>query len=314
MKKYMFFLLIIFLHVMPSITLGGECIEGDCVNGQGTEIYPAGGKYIGAFSDSQRNGEGTYLFPNGTKYIGGWQNGRYSGQGTYIYPNKTVYVGKWKDGKKHGKGVQTIPGGVSKEVYWLNGKYVRKEKPERAIAEEERLQEERDLAEIEKFREERRVNARSMAEEYYKYRDDIYLGASFNEINDSYYVENNGRGIEISNPNSIDRHAKRIYLSFYNDKTLYKIEVFYPSTFEPFDDTPNMKEVLTRVYGEPTKRDYDGVKWINGSYIISHEDNYKFQLLIYEDTGLSGALESSYREERKRGKEKAIDDTLKEWK
>ena len=41
MKRLPLLLILLSLFLTPSLTLGdeGECIEGDCVNGQGTETY-----------------------------------------------------------------------------------------------------------------------------------------------------------------------------------------------------------------------------------------------------------------------------------
>jgi len=33
------------------------------------------------------NGQGTETFPDGDKYVGKWKNGEYHGQGTYTYPD-----------------------------------------------------------------------------------------------------------------------------------------------------------------------------------------------------------------------------------
>ena len=58
---------------------GGECIEGDCENGQGTYTY----------------GSGEW---GGYKYEGEWKDGKKHGQGTYTYANGSIaHSGLWKD-------------------------------------------------------------------------------------------------------------------------------------------------------------------------------------------------------------------------
>ena len=39
-------------------------------NGQGTETYPDGGKYVGEWKDGVPNGQGTDTFPDGRKVNG----------------------------------------------------------------------------------------------------------------------------------------------------------------------------------------------------------------------------------------------------
>ncbi|MBW2143580.1 MAG: hypothetical protein JRG75_04195, partial [Deltaproteobacteria bacterium] len=60
----------------------GDCISGNCVNGQGTMTYPDGSKYEGQWKDEKRNGQGTMSFSDGGKLVGQWKDGRFSGQGT----------------------------------------------------------------------------------------------------------------------------------------------------------------------------------------------------------------------------------------
>jgi len=123
----------------------GQCIEGNCINGQGTFIYAYHkGKYIGEFKEILRHGQGTYLQSNGIKYFGEWKDdeliygtnittkmGKYvgewedfyrHGQGTNTYPDGTIYVGGWKDGFPHGKGTATFPDGRVEKGIWQKGK------------------------------------------------------------------------------------------------------------------------------------------------------------------------------------------------
>ena len=50
------------------------CIEGDCNNGQGTETFENGYKYVGEFKNGKRHGQGTSTWANGDKYVGEWKN------------------------------------------------------------------------------------------------------------------------------------------------------------------------------------------------------------------------------------------------
>jgi len=51
-----------------------ECVSGDCINGQGTYVWPEGDKYVGAFIDGMREGQGIYYFTDSTYESGLWAN------------------------------------------------------------------------------------------------------------------------------------------------------------------------------------------------------------------------------------------------
>ena len=109
MKRLLSTLFVLAIFLTPGLTFGveGECIEGDCVNGQGT-----------------------FAYSNDETYAGSWKDGKKHGQGTYTFPDGDTYEGSWKDGKKHGMGVEGTPGGEKKKGYWLHNLYVGKDKPE----------------------------------------------------------------------------------------------------------------------------------------------------------------------------------------
>ena len=75
MRK-LFTILIVVLSTQFSFNLSAQCIEGNCVNGQGT-----------------------YNYDNGYQYSGEWKDGKYHGQGTYTYGDGTSDKGIWEDGE-----------------------------------------------------------------------------------------------------------------------------------------------------------------------------------------------------------------------
>ena len=76
------------------------CIEGNCINGQGTETYTDGFKYVGEFKNGERNGQGIGTWPDGNTYTGEWINDKRNGHGTGTWPDGYKYVGVWKDDKQ----------------------------------------------------------------------------------------------------------------------------------------------------------------------------------------------------------------------
>ena len=107
MKKL---ILLITLCLFSSVSWA-ECVEGDCVDGQGTYTWPDGRKYVGGWKDDKSHGQGTYTWPDGQKYVGESKDGKSHGQGTHTWPSGQKYVGEYKDGKKHGKGTYTYADG-----------------------------------------------------------------------------------------------------------------------------------------------------------------------------------------------------------
>jgi hypothetical protein len=54
-----------------------RCIKGNCVHGQGIQIYVDGSKYIGQFKNGLSEGQGQLIFPNGEKYVGNFRNDKF---------------------------------------------------------------------------------------------------------------------------------------------------------------------------------------------------------------------------------------------
>ncbi len=95
----------------------GECLKGDCVNGQGTMSFVHGGKYTGQFKDGKLHGNGTLVTPDGTKYVGSFKHNRFHGKGTVIFPDGRKYEDHFKDGEMSGRGKTTFRGVDSEDQY-----------------------------------------------------------------------------------------------------------------------------------------------------------------------------------------------------
>jgi len=87
------------------------CVQGDCINGQGTVVLPDGRRYVGEFQDGIRTGRGLMTFPDGTKYLGDWRSDKPHGQGILSSVGKFEYVGEFAKGVREGQGtLETVDG------------------------------------------------------------------------------------------------------------------------------------------------------------------------------------------------------------
>ena len=74
----------------------------------------------GNWVDNKRNGEGTQIYKNGDKYVGDWLQGIRSGKGSQKYINGDKYVGDWEKGERNGFGIYTDSKGNIFEGNWKN--------------------------------------------------------------------------------------------------------------------------------------------------------------------------------------------------
>lgn len=80
----------------------GNCIKGDCINGQGTFIFKDGRSYDGEWKDGKFHGRGTLTVPKKVKYIGNFKEDIISGDGTIIYSDGTKLMSHWEGGEIDG--------------------------------------------------------------------------------------------------------------------------------------------------------------------------------------------------------------------
>lgn len=76
-----------------------NCIEGDCVNGQGTLLQANGIKYVGQFKNGQFHGIGICYWPDGGRYQGEWKEGLPHGQGSRLLDNGKQQIGSFEQGR-----------------------------------------------------------------------------------------------------------------------------------------------------------------------------------------------------------------------
>lgn len=115
--------LVMFIFASSSFLLAQtDCVQGDCLNGHGTTVYPSGAKYTGDFVDGKIQGKGIFYFSDGNKYIGHWENQKRHGKGRFIFTSGDEYFGMFQQNKFHGNGVMTYANGSVYEGQWLNNK------------------------------------------------------------------------------------------------------------------------------------------------------------------------------------------------
>lgn len=104
MRHHLFIVFTSLCLVLALNNAFGQCIEGNCFNGNGTFRYENSDEYAGLWRQGKLEGYGVYTFQSGDVYKGAFVAGKMQGRGTYIYSNGDRYIGMWKDGKMEGRG------------------------------------------------------------------------------------------------------------------------------------------------------------------------------------------------------------------
>ena len=95
-----------------------QCLQGNCVNGSGTYLYPSGAKYTGKFVNSKIHGVGTLWMNNGNIYSGEWINNYREGRGKMVFKNGDIYTGEFFRSKLHGTGTMKYSQGGQYTGEW----------------------------------------------------------------------------------------------------------------------------------------------------------------------------------------------------
>ena len=114
----LFFLSLLFFKISLS---AGECIQGDCINGEGTMKFANGDSYTGTFKDEKKIGYGIYTFSNGERYEGEFQADFPNGKGTAFLGNGNVYTGYFINNVPDGKGKMVFNNGNIYDGEWKRG-------------------------------------------------------------------------------------------------------------------------------------------------------------------------------------------------
>ncbi len=90
----------------------GECVQGDCQEGQGQMRYESGATYEGSFQQGHPSGQGVYAHPGGIHYEGSFQQGHFHGEGVLTSEDGRSYSGSFEEGAFHGYGEYRWPDGA----------------------------------------------------------------------------------------------------------------------------------------------------------------------------------------------------------
>ena len=120
---------IILLSLLLSSNAYAKCVQGNCVNGQGT-LVSHDRTYVGDFKNDRKYGQGTETYNNGSKYVGEFKNDKIHGQGTkrYVINGEYIatYVGEWKNDLRDGIGTIIYPDGSKITGEYKKGKKVKR--------------------------------------------------------------------------------------------------------------------------------------------------------------------------------------------
>ena len=90
MRNNLIFLVLLFGSITISLR-AGDCVSGNCVNGQGIMTFPNGDKYVGEFKTERKAGYGVYYFVNGDRYEGDFKDDYPDGHGKAFLANGNIY-------------------------------------------------------------------------------------------------------------------------------------------------------------------------------------------------------------------------------
>ena len=79
----------------------GDRING-AKHGQGTEFYPDGSTYDGAWKNDMKNGFGKVIYSNGVVFEGTFVDDAKNGEATITWPDGKTFSGSFKNGKGDG--------------------------------------------------------------------------------------------------------------------------------------------------------------------------------------------------------------------
>lgn len=118
----------ILIIILLSITFftTAQCVEGDCVNGYGREVFDDH-TYSGFYKDGLFDGWGLVKYSNGDVFKGAFAEGKVHGVGILIFgsTDRSVYA-EFEDGELNGYGFILEGGDVAEANKYKDGKVVKR--------------------------------------------------------------------------------------------------------------------------------------------------------------------------------------------
>lgn len=111
---------VIFAFLFIHTEVSGQCLKGDCYNGEGLYKARNGAMYQGQFRMGNFNGRGTVKYASNDFFSGLFKNGKKEGHGKYIFAAGHEYVGDFLADKRQGKGKMTYANGDVYKGSWYN--------------------------------------------------------------------------------------------------------------------------------------------------------------------------------------------------
>lgn len=115
-------LLLCLLLPVTAFAQQGNCVTGNCLNGEGKFRFADGATYEGSFKKGKFSGRGVLHYPDGALYAGNWRSSLQEGKGRMTDANGTTYFGMWHNGRRHGNGEVNFKGGNSLRAVWAYDK------------------------------------------------------------------------------------------------------------------------------------------------------------------------------------------------
>ena len=114
----------------PSALLyaSADCLDGDCLFGEGKRVYKGGSSYQGEFKDGVEDGFGTMTYADGTKVIGNWKQGYSYGVAMWKYADGLIAIAEYDKGTLDGY-VLVISGQNMVVQVYSEGVYMRQITP-----------------------------------------------------------------------------------------------------------------------------------------------------------------------------------------
>ncbi|MCK5436819.1 MAG: hypothetical protein KAI90_02345 [Desulfobulbaceae bacterium] len=127
MKPLVITVLIFISCMLSGCGIKTQCAEGDCVDGEGTMLFPDRSEYSGLFKDGQFTGNGTLTFPDGRTYKGEYKDYMPHGKGTIEFPWGYKYSGEFRNGEFTGRGYLIFPNDQKLKSHTKDGVFLDKD-------------------------------------------------------------------------------------------------------------------------------------------------------------------------------------------